>query len=174
MTNPQSSLMKVFHFIARFNTFMAYVSGWLILLITLICCYGVFTRYVLNEPDTWSFTVSSYLLCFVVFFSIANALQEGVHVRVDILQEWFPGRFATISKIISDIACLIFLWIFFEQVWKVFMDSLARGRIDETTLAWPVAAIEWAMPFGVALTLLAQAAVLIGRTVTQAEQKQSA
>lgn len=174
MTKSASRLLKVIDLVTRFNSFMAYVSGWLILLITLICCYGVFTRYVLNDPDTWSFTVSSYLLCFVVFFSIANALQEGVHVRVDILQEWFPGRFATISKIVSDIACLIFLWFFFEQVWKVFLDSLARGRIDESTLAWPVAAIEWAMPFGVALTLLAQAATLIGRTVTRPEHRQSA
>lgn len=174
MTESANRLIKAIDLVTRFNSLMAYVSGWLILLITLICCYGVFTRYVLNDPDTWSFTVSSYLLCFVVFFSIANALQEGVHVRVDILQEWFPGRFATISKIVSDIACLIFLWFFFEQVWKVFLDSLARGRIDESTLAWPVAAIEWAMPFGVALTLLAQAAMLIGRTVTSTEQRQSA
>lgn len=174
MTESASRWIKAIDLITRLNSFMSYVSGWLILLITLICCYGVFTRYVLNDPDTWSFTVSSYLLCFVVFFSIANALQEGVHVRVDILQEWFPGRFATISKIVSDIACLIFLWFFFEQVWKVFLDSLARGRIDESTLAWPVAAIEWAMPFGVAMTLLAQAAMLIGRTVTRTEQRQSA
>jgi|694.fasta_scaffold53189_5 TRAP-type C4-dicarboxylate transport system permease small subunit len=165
------SLTTAITWITRFNNLMAYVSGWLILLITLISCYGVFTRYVLNDPDTWSFTVSSYLMCFVVFLAISNALQEGVHVRVDIIQEWFPGKTAHVTRVLSDIACLIFLWFFFEQVWTVFHDSLSRGRTDETTLAWPVAAIQWAMPFGVALTLLAQAILLIGNIATNNANK---
>lgn len=173
MSSGSGFLIKAIHAVTRFNSLMAYVSGWLILLITLISCYGVFTRYVLNDPDTWSFTVSSYLMCFVIFLAIANALQEGVHVRVDIIQEWFPGKPARITRIVSDVACLVFLWFFFEQVWAVFHDSFTRGRIDETTLAWPVAAIQWVMPFGVALTLLAQFAMLVGRTMIEDEKKQA-
>jgi TRAP-type C4-dicarboxylate transport system permease small subunit len=104
------SLTTAITWITRFNNLMAYVSGWLILLITLISCYGVFTRYVLNDPDTWSFTVSSYLMCFVVFLAISNALQERVHVRVDIIKERFPGKTAPVTRVLSYIACLIFLW----------------------------------------------------------------
>lgn len=149
--------------LARVNTRLAEVSGWLVLVIALLCCYGVFTRYVLGDPDTWSFEVAAYLLCFVVFFAIGNALQDNIHVRVDLLQELFPGRFAQVTRIVGDGLCVVFLWIFFLKVWGVFHDSLASGRIDETTLGWPVAVIQWVMPFGVALTLLTQLLMLVGR-----------
>lgn len=155
------------------NNFMAFLAGWLILVITIISCYGVFTRYVLEDPDTWSFSVSAYLLCFVIFFALSSALQQGIHVRVDILKELFPGRIARYARIVSDLACLAFLWVFFNQTWKVFYDSFSRGRIDETTLAWPIAAIQWAMPLGVALTLVTQAIMLLGRFVDSSEQAQA-
>lgn len=155
------------------NDMMAYLAGWLVLAITVIGCYGVFTRYVLHSPDSWTFSVSAYLLCFVVFLTISNGLQQGVHVRVDILQEWFPGKVARRARVISDLACLVFLWVFFSQVWTVFHDSYSRGRIDETTLAWPVAAIQWAMPLGVGLTLITQAIILIGRFIDIEERAAS-
>lgn len=96
-----------------------------------------------------------------------------MHVRVDILKEMFPGRIARYARIISDLACLVFLWVFFNQTWKVFYDSFSRGRIDETTLAWPIAAVQWAMPFGVALTLATQAIMLVGRFVQSSDQAQA-
>lgn len=164
---------RVYALAGRINHFMAFLAGWLILAITLISCYGVFTRYVLEDPDTWSFSVSAYLLCFVIFFALSSALQNGVHVRVDILKEMFPGRIARYARIISDLACLVFLWVFFNQTWKVFYDSFSRGRIDETTLAWPIAAVQWAMPFGVALTLVTQAIMLVGRFVQSSDQAQA-
>lgn len=149
--------------VAQVHLVCARVSGWLILAIAVLCCYGVFTRYVLGDPDTWSYEVAAYLLAFVVYFAIANALHQNIHVRVDLLQELFPGRFARITGIIGDALCLAFLWLFLGKVWAVFQDSLTRGRIDETTLGWPVAAVQWVMPFGVGLTMLVQLIMLIGR-----------
>ena len=149
--------------VAQINLVFARVSGWIILVIALLCCYGVFTRYVLGDPDTWSYEVAAYLLAFVIYFAIGNALQQNIHVRVDLLQELFPGRFARITNIVGDALCLAFLWLFFGKVWAVFHDSLVRGRVDETTLGWPVAVVQWVMPFGVALTMVVQLIMLIGR-----------
>lgn len=169
-----SRLFFLVHSLAyKLNGLMVFIAGWLVLLITVITCYGVFTRYVLQDPDTWSFSVSAYLLCFVIFFAMSSALQHGEHVRVDILKELFPGRIARYARIVSDVACLVFLWVLFNQTWKVFYDSFSRGRIDETTLAWPIAAIQWAIPLGVALTLLTQAVMLVGRFVGTPEEKQA-
>ena len=172
-----SALSRLFFLVHAFasktNNVLVFIAGWLIFVITVISCYGVFTRYVLGDPDTWSFSVSAYLLCFVIFFAMSDALQKGVHVRVDILKELFPGRIARSARIFSDLACLIFLWIFFSQTWRVLYDSLSRGRIDETTLAWPIAAVQWAMPFGVAATLLTQIVMLAGRFVDSSEDAQA-
>jgi C4-dicarboxylate transporter DctQ subunit len=154
----------------KVNYAMAFLSGWIILVITVISTYGVYRRYLLRDPDTWTFAVSAYLLCFVIFLALSSALLEGVHVRVDIINELFPGRLARITRVISDVACIIFLWVFFSQVWRVFYTSYSRGRIDETTLAWPVAAIQWVMPFGVGLMLLTQVVILIGRFVDHPDE----
>jgi len=159
----RSRFERVENGVAKANLVLAHVSGWLILVIALLCSYGVFTRYVLNDPDTWSYEVAAYLLGFVVYFAIGNALHQNIHVRVDLLQEMFPGRFARVTRIVGDFACLAFLWIFFGKVWYIFHDSLVRGRIDETTLGWPIAAVQWVMPFGVAMTMLVQVVMLIGR-----------
>lgn len=149
--------------VARVNLLFARISGWLVLVIALLCCYGVFTRYALGDPDTWSYEVAAYLLAFVVYFAIGDALHQNVHVRVDLLQEMFPGRFTRVTGAIGDIVCLGFLWLFFTKVWTIFHDSLIRGRIDETTLGWPVAVVQWVMPFGVALMMLVQLVMLVGR-----------
>jgi TRAP-type C4-dicarboxylate transport system permease small subunit len=157
------SFERVEDWVARVNLVFARVSGWLILVIALLCCYGVFTRYVLVDPDTWSYEVAAYLLGFVVYFAIGDALQQNIHVRVDLFQEMFPGRFARVTRIIGDMLCLAFLWVLFGKVWFVFHDSLVRGRIDETTLGWPVAAVQWVMPFGVGMMMVVQLVMLIGR-----------
>lgn len=145
----------------KLNHGLAIVAGWLVLLITLIACYGVFTRYVLGAPDTWSFPVSAYLLCLVVFFAASHALQEGIHVRIDLLKEWFPGRVARWAATVADLITIGFLGLFFYQVWKIFHEAYTLGRIDETELAWPVAFVQWTLPLGAGLMLITQA-LLIG------------
>jgi len=149
--------------IERLNLCMATLAGWLVLVITAIVCYGVFMRYVMNRPDTWSFPVSAYLLSFVVFLSVSHALQEQVHVRVDLLNEWFPGRLARWVGVIADLASISFLALVLVQMWEVFHESWSQGRTDETTLAWPVAAVQWVMPLGALLLLLTQLAMTAAR-----------
>ena len=147
------------------NRALVVLSGWLVLLITLIACYGVFTRYVLGVPDTWSFPVSAYLLCFVVFFAASHALQEGIHVRIDLLHEWFPGRIARWASTVADLLTVTFLGLFFYYVWKVFHDGYLAGRLDENELAWPVAVVQWTMPFGAILMLITQALLIAARWI---------
>lgn len=155
--------------VERVNLWMATLAGWLVLAITAITCYGVFMRYVVNRPDTWSFPVSAYLLSFVVFLSVSHALQERVHVRVDLLYEWFPGRVARWAGALADVVTLGFLWLVLLQMWEVFHESWSQGRTDETTLAWPVAAVQWVMPVGALMLLLTQLCMTVARLVETPE-----
>lgn len=154
----------------RVNLWMATAAGWLVLVITALTCYGVFMRYVMNRPDTWSFPVCAYLLSFVVFLAVSHALQEQVHVRVDLLQEWFPGRIARWSGVIADVSSLVFLWVVALQMWEVFHESWSQNRTDETTLAWQVAAVQWVMPVAAACLFLTQLAMAASRLLEPAPQ----
>jgi len=52
--------------------------------------------------------------------------------------------------------CLVVMtWL----LWKLFAETVQRGRIDETTLGWPLAAIQWCLPAGIALLLLTHVVV---------------
>jgi TRAP-type C4-dicarboxylate transport system permease small subunit len=140
----------------RVNLWAATLSGWLVLAVTVITCYGVFMRYGMNAPETWSFPVSAYLLSFIVFLAVSHALQQRVHVRVDLLYEWFPARVTRWIGLLADLLSLCFLWLVVLKTWQVFHASWSSGRTDETTLGWPLALVQWVMPLSAALLFLTQ------------------
>ena len=137
-----------------FNLWLIRLAGWAILGIAAITVFGVFMRYVLNAPEIWSYPLSTYLLCFVVFLSAAHTHQEGVHVRVDYFLEALPRPVAVALRLAGDVLSTFFLVVMTWQLCKLFSETYVRGRIDETTLGWPLAAIQWSLPAGVALLLV--------------------
>jgi len=142
-----------------FNLWLIRLAGWGILAITAITVFGVFRRYALRDPEIWSYPLSAYLLCFVVFLSVAHTHQDGVHVRVDYFLELAPRRLALAMRFLGDLLSAAFLVAMTWYLWRLFAETLQRGRIDETTLGWPLAAIQWVLPAGVALLLLTHLAV---------------
>lgn len=147
----------------RVNGGLIVLAGWGILAIMLFTTYSVSMRYLFRQPDTWSYPVSAYLLLFVIFLSAAHTLQANVHVRVDYLIQVVPRRIAVILCAIGDFASSVFLGIFVWQLYKLFNESVSRGRIDETTLAWPLAAIQWALPVGAGLLLLTHFVLIVSQ-----------
>lgn len=141
------------------------LAGWIVLLIMAFTSYGVFTRYVLNRPDAWSFPVSAYLLCFVVFLGISHTLQRGVHVQVDFFLGIMPEPIAALLRLLRDLVSGAFILLFTWQVWVMFQQSYSRWRIDETTLAWPIAVVQWIIPLGGAFLLLTHLALVVSRLV---------
>lgn len=149
-----ASVVRVERTLLRVNLWMARLGGVAILGITAFTLYGVFTRYGLRDPDTWSYPVSSYLLLFVAFLATARAHEDGDHVSVDLVLQRLPRRARRVLETVGDIAALLVLAVFLQQVSRLFLASLSRGRTDETMLAWPLAAVQWVMPLGAAMLLL--------------------
>lgn len=147
------------------NRLQAVVAGWAVLVIMGITCYGVFTRYVLRSPDIWSFPLSAYLLCFVVFLAVSHTLQKGVHVRVDFFVEAAPAWLARIMRFLGDVATFTFVTIFIWQTWQIFEQSFGRGRVDETTLGWHLAAIQWILPIAGGFLLVTHVLMMITRLI---------
>jgi C4-dicarboxylate transporter DctQ subunit len=136
------------------NRALILLAGWAIIVIAALTSYSVIMRYVFNSPDIWTYPVSAYLLCFVVFASLAHTHQNGVHVRVDYFMSLVPRPVGVFLQVVSDVASSLFLAIFTWQLWKLFDETLSRNRIDETTLALPLAFIQWVLPLGGGLLLL--------------------
>ncbi len=76
----------------KISTFVGHVFSWLIVSLTLLITYEVFSRYALNEPHPWAFDVM--LMMYGALFMMAGAytLSRNGHVRGDVLYGFFPPR----------------------------------------------------------------------------------
>lgn len=155
--------------VSRVNTVAVVVAGWGILVIAAITTYSVFMRYTFGRPDVWSYPLSAYILCFVVFLSVAATLQAGMHVRVDYVVGIVPRPLARVFRAVADLASIAFMALFAWQLWRLFTESLARGRVDETTLGWPLALVQWVLPAGAVLLLLTQLVLVAHRLVSEGD-----
>jgi TRAP-type C4-dicarboxylate transport system permease small subunit len=54
---------------------------------TLIICWQVFARYVLNASPAWSEQAALFLMLWFIFFAAAVGVREGFHIRLTLLQD---------------------------------------------------------------------------------------
>jgi TRAP-type mannitol/chloroaromatic compound transport system permease small subunit len=85
-------MQKLMLFIDKVSTFVGQTLAWLIVVLTLMISWEVFSRYVLGRPHAWAFDVM--LMCYGTMFMMAGAytLAKNGHVRGDVLYGFFPPR----------------------------------------------------------------------------------
>ena len=85
-------MQKLMLFIDKVSTFVGQTLAWLIVVLTLMISWEVFSRYVLGRPHAWAFDVM--LMCYGTMFMMAGAytLAKNAHVRGDVLYGFFPPR----------------------------------------------------------------------------------
>ncbi len=85
-------MQKLLLFIDRMSTWLGQTFAWLIVALTVLISWEVFSRYVLNEPHAWVFDVQ--IMFYGTLFMMAGAytLSKNGHVRGDVLYGFFPPR----------------------------------------------------------------------------------
>ena len=79
-------------FIDKVSTWVGQFFAWLIVALTGLISWEVFSRYVLNTPHAWAFDVQ--IMFYGTLFMMAGAytLSKNGHVRGDVLYGFFPPR----------------------------------------------------------------------------------
>jgi TRAP-type mannitol/chloroaromatic compound transport system permease small subunit len=120
-------MQKMLLGIDRFSTWFGQLFSWAIVALTLLICWEVFSRYVLNTPHSW--VLDAQIMLYGVLFMMAGAytLSKGGHVRGDVLYGFFEPRTQAIIDLILYI--MFFLpgvialtyagWIFFNDALKI-------------------------------------------------------
>ena len=85
-------MQKLLFSVDRLSTFFGQIFSWLILALTLMISWEVFSRYVLNNPHPWAFDVMIMLYGSVFMMAGAYTLSKNGHVRGDVLYGFFPPR----------------------------------------------------------------------------------
>ena len=79
-------------FIDKVSTWIGQFFSWLILALTLMISWEVFSRYVLDSPHAWAFDVMSMMYGSLFMMAGAYTLSKNGHVRGDVLYGFFPPR----------------------------------------------------------------------------------
>ncbi len=94
-------MQKLFLTIDKISTFVGQAFSWLIVALTLLISWEVFSRYVLDKPHSWAFDVMIIMYGTLFMMAGAYTLAKAGHVRGDVLYGFFePRTQATIDLIL--------------------------------------------------------------------------
>jgi len=85
-------MQKILLTIDKISTFVGKVFSWLIVSLTFLITYEIFSRYVLNAPHPWAFDAMLMMYGTLFMMSGAYTLSKNGHVRGDVLYGFFPPR----------------------------------------------------------------------------------
>ncbi|MCI1190844.1 TRAP transporter small permease subunit [Calidifontimicrobium sp. SYSU G02091] len=149
----------------RLSTWIGQAFAWLIVALTLMITWEVFSRYVLNDPHDWA--LNAQIMMYGTLFMMAGAytLAKGGHVRGDVLYGFFrPRTQATIDLVLYVVFFLPGIVALTWAGWSYFQDSLAIREKTFSATPLPLYPFKFIIPFAGALLLL-QGAAEIARCV---------
>jgi TRAP-type mannitol/chloroaromatic compound transport system permease small subunit len=85
-------MQKLLLLIDKVSTFVGYFFSWLIVGLTLMITWEVFSRYVLDHPHAWAFDVMIMMYGTLFMMSGAYTLSKNGHVRGDVLYGFLQPR----------------------------------------------------------------------------------
>ena len=125
------------------------------LLLATISCLGLWqvtSRFVLEQPSTWTEESMRRLLIWMVMLGVVASLRQGALVSVDLMLRLSRGAFHQMVRWIITVVNLTFLsvliWFGIDLVWRVRFQTFASLDLS---MAWAYAAL----PVGAALGLVA-------------------
>lgn len=85
-------MQKLFLFVDKMSTWVGQAFSWLVVALTIIISWEVFSRYFLDHPHSWVF--DAMIMMYGAMFMMAGAytLSKNGHVRGDVLYSFFAPR----------------------------------------------------------------------------------
>jgi TRAP-type mannitol/chloroaromatic compound transport system permease small subunit len=126
-------------FVDNVSTWVGKIFSWSVAVLTLVICYEVFTRYVMNRPNAWVFD-TTYMLYGVLFMMAgAYTLAKNGHVRGDILYGFFRPRTQAAYDLVLYIIFFLPGIIALTYVgWEFANESMAINERSSVTSNGPV------------------------------------
>ncbi len=85
-------MQKLLIAIDKLSTWVGQAFGWLIVALTLLISWEVFSRYALDRPHAWAFDAQIMLYGTLFMMAGAYTLAKNGHVRGDVLYGFFRPR----------------------------------------------------------------------------------
>jgi TRAP-type mannitol/chloroaromatic compound transport system permease small subunit len=148
--------------ITRISDWGLLFSGMLILIMSVLSTYGVGRRYIFNNPEPYSYELSTMLLVACVVFAVAGLQRQRRHLRVDFIAERLPhGMESVLVNIITPILALFYVGIMTWKSWENAIYSMSIWETSQSSWEEPLFPVKMMVPIGMALLCLVLASQLI-------------
>ena len=157
-------LLKLSRGIDWFNSQLAVVANWLVLLACLISAGNAASRYLFSESSNGWLEIQWYMFAGMVLLGAPYTLKMNEHVRVDLVYGMVSERTRIWIDIIGGFLFLLpicviltyFTWPWFVDSWNINEASSNAGGL----IRWPVKLL---LPVGFALMALQGVSEIIKR-----------
>lgn len=157
-----TTMVELFLRFERLTTKIALIAAVVMLVISVtLGFYQVLTRFLLDQPSTWSEVISRSAMIWCVFLGAAAGFRGGFMMSVEIIYRLLPTRRLIWLEALIAVCCAIVLLvlIYYGTAMAFRVKSQMLSGLD-VSIAWAYAA----MPTGGAFALIA----VVGRLLAQA------
>lgn len=147
--------------IRLFEKIFIYISAFFMSLLSLIIFYEVVARYVFNSPTIWVNEIATYMLQFIVFFSMGYLLLLDDHLKVTFVLDSAKGVAKKILEIITPVLVIPYAGVLVYYGYQYMDNSLQLGMVSPTLLEFPLWIPYSFIASGGALLVLASVASII-------------
>jgi TRAP-type mannitol/chloroaromatic compound transport system permease small subunit len=148
-------MQRLLLLVDRFSTFMGHLFSWLIVALTALITWEVYSRYVLNKPHAWS--LDAQIMLYGTLFMLAGAytLAKNGHVRGDVLYGFFqPRTQATLDLILYVVFFIPGIVALTYAGWQFAQESAAIREQTFSADALPIYPFKFGIPLAGALLAL--------------------
>lgn len=121
-------------------------------ILTLLTVWQVLTRYLLNDPSTWSEELASYLFAWVTLLGAAYVFGKREHMNIPVVTDRFSESTQRIIAIINE--CIILLFAAVIMIYGgISITRLTMGQMS-SSLSVPMGYFYAAIPISGAFTAI--------------------
>lgn len=135
------------HLVERVGSLFVVLSGLIILLIAVATTHSVIRRYVLHNPEPYSYVVGVICFFVCVFLPLATVQRQGRNIRVDFLANYFPtGVQNILLNILGPVLALFYVTIGTWQYWENAMYAFQMNETSQQVLQVPLFPVKIVIP----------------------------
>lgn len=136
------------------------ISGAALLVVVASVVWGVLTRYVTQQPATWSGELAAIAFAWVVFLGAAAGVKRRLHISIDLLVAALPRAVGRALQMVIDVGLLVFM-IYVVRLGIGFTD--ANWDNPTSVLRLPLSIVYLSVTVGFALMAIRHGTALVRR-----------
>jgi TRAP-type C4-dicarboxylate transport system permease small subunit len=139
--------------------FVEYIVYTLLVLMTVVICWQVFSRFVLGVTPSWIQELSLLLMVWLGFLGIALGFQDHSHIKITLLENRMPLKMKRVVQLFHRLLAMLF-GLFMVMEGTKFANSMSTSYIPGLKI--PSAVLYFAVPISGILIVIYIIAEILG------------